>query len=72
MPRELVDQRLEELAALARDLGGELAVAEPRAGEAEIAVKRIDQDLEGGLAGLAPARSSSVGAVRASCLYFSR
>ena len=47
--RELFNQRLQQLAAAARDLGGQVAVAEAGAGKAEIAVERVDEDLEAGL-----------------------
>ena len=46
---ELVDEPLQQLASPARDLGRQLAVAEARAGKAEVAVERVDENLEAGL-----------------------
>ncbi|OQB97566.1 MAG: hypothetical protein BWX86_00258 [Verrucomicrobia bacterium ADurb.Bin122] len=43
---EGIDQRLEELAAARRHLGGEGAVSEARPRKAEVAVERVDQDFE--------------------------
>ena len=49
LPGELIDQLLQQFTPAARDFGRQLPVAEARPLEAEVAVERVDQDLEAGL-----------------------
>jgi len=49
---ELVDELLQKFAPAPRDLGRQLAIAEARAGESEVAIERVDQNLVVRLAGL--------------------
>jgi hypothetical protein len=44
--RKFVDQHLQQLAAAPRDFRRQLAIAKPRSGKPEVAVERVDQDLE--------------------------
>jgi hypothetical protein len=46
VPGELVDEGLQQFASAPRDLRGEFPVAKPRAGKTQVAVERVDQDLE--------------------------